>query len=251
MLPAVAAIVIGAILGIVVHILSVQLPTYRYEDDDEDQDANIDSSSITDQQVDQPRTWEIIVTSLVLAAISYLLFSTNGLNLRFAVLLVYMSLFVLIAIIDIQHRLILNIVMLPAFVFALIEVLVMDRVHLADGLIGFAVGQIVVTGMFLLGELYLWFVNRKRDDPVREIAFGMGDVTLATFCGLVVGYPGVIYMLIVMIVVGGVMGFLYLLGTAITTGKYQAHMAMPYGPAIVIAAALMLLWGEEIIALIL
>ena len=253
MLSAAAAIVIGSILGVVVHILSVRLPQYRIEDEIEHQDteSDPDASLFTASAVDRPNTWRIVITALVLGALSYVLFDTYGLNLQFAVLLIYMSLFVLIAIIDIEHRLILNIVMLPAFIFALIEVSVTDRLHIADGLVGFAVGQIVVTGMFLLGDLYLRVVNRKRDDPVREIAFGMGDVTLATFCGLVVGYPEVIYMLIVMIVVGGVMAFVYLIGNAVTTGKYQAHMAMPYGPAVVIAAALMLLWGEEIIQRIL
>jgi prepilin signal peptidase PulO-like enzyme (type II secretory pathway) len=72
-------------------------------------------------------------------------------------------------------------------------------------------------------------------------------VTLATFCGMVVGFPDVINMLVLMILIGGTMGFVYLVIRLIITRRYQRNMVIPYGPAIVAAAALLLLWGDQIV----
>jgi len=173
----------------------------------------------------------------------------EGFGLLFAIKAFYNWLFILIAVIDIEHRLILNVVMFPAFFIALVEVIFVRRLKFADALIGYAAAQIIVMGFYLMGYIYLWIVNSNRDDPVDEIAFGFGDVTLATFCGLVVGNPGVYSMLLLMVFFGAVSA----VGTVIIFallrgGHFRAHMAIPYGPSIVLGAAVMLLSpGEQLL----
>jgi prepilin signal peptidase PulO-like enzyme (type II secretory pathway) len=152
----------------------------------------------------------------------------------------------LISVIDIEHRLILSIVLLPAFLIAFLEIVITRRITIPDALVGYAVAQIVVMLYYLMGILYLRIVNARRKDPVSEIAFGFGDVSLATFCGLIVGYPRVVYMLILMALVGGLMAFSYLIVRLVIVRRYEAHMAFAYGPAITIAAAIMLLWGDQV-----
>lgn len=183
---------------------------------------------------------------LVLAAVCAYLWSREGLTVSFGILLFYLTLFVLIAVIDIEHRLVLNIVMLPAFVVALIEVTFSNRIGIGNGLMGYAVGQIVVLGFFLLGGVYLWIVNTARQKPVTEVAFGFGDVTLATFCGLVVGIPGVMPMLILMILLGGLIAVLFIVYRLVIVRDYHPHIPIAYGPAILLAATVMLLWGKTI-----
>jgi prepilin signal peptidase PulO-like enzyme (type II secretory pathway) len=137
-------------------------------------------------------------------------------------------------------------VLLPTFLIAFLEILVTHRISLADALVGYAVAQIIVMLYFLMGGLYLRIINARRKDPVSEIAFGFGDVSLATFCGLIVGYPHVVYMLVLMALLGGIMALGYLVIRLVIVRRYEAHMAFPYGPAITIAAAMMLLWGDQI-----
>ena len=49
-----------------------------------------------------------------------------------------------------------------------------------------------------------------------------------------------------MILLGGAMAFLYILARLLIFRNYKAHAAIPYGPAIILAASLMLLWGDQI-----
>jgi leader peptidase (prepilin peptidase)/N-methyltransferase len=158
----------------------------------------------------------------------------------------YTSIFVLIAVIDIEHRLVLNVVMIPAFIWAFIEIVVSHRIDLGDALHGYAVGQLVVMGIYLLGIAYLWFVNTTRDEPITEVAFGFGDVTLATLCGLIVGYPNVVMMLVLMILLGGAISLLYIIFRMLVARDYRPHIPIAYGPAILIATFVVMLWGENI-----
>lgn len=189
----------------------------------------------------------LAVEIILAAAYAYLWSRGEGLTVMFGILVFYLTLFALIAVIDIEHRLVLNIVMFPAFVIALIEVAFSRRILIANGLMGYAVGQIVVLGFFLLGGVYLWIVNTARKQPVTEVAFGFGDVTLATFCGLIVGIPGVIPMLVLMILLGGLIALLFMVYRIVIARDYHPHIPIAYGPAILLAATIMLLWGDRVL----
>ncbi len=192
-------------------------------------------------------TWlRILAVEIILAMLTAYLWQREGFTLKFGIYLFYMSLFVLIAVIDIEHRLVLNIVMLPAFVVGAFEVLLSRRIPFLDAMAGFAIAQLVLLAFFGLGEVYLWIVNAGRKEPVTEVALGGGDVTLATFCGMVVGFPGVVLMLFLMVVFGAALALLYLAYRVVVVRKYQAHTALPYGPAILLAATLLLLWGPAV-----
>lgn len=188
----------------------------------------------------------VYVLSVVLAI--YIVLS-EPILFQAIVLYFYFSSFILIAVIDIEHHLIVNEVMLPVFAIALLETLINTRIDFSQGLMGYAVGQIIVMIFYLLGAVYLWIVNMGRDEnPVNEIPFGFGDVTLATYCGLVVGFPAIIPMLVLMILIGAMVAFLYIL-VSLVLKNFRAHTALPYGPSIVMAATVMLLWGDAVAAM--
>jgi leader peptidase (prepilin peptidase) / N-methyltransferase len=258
MLSIVIAVAVGLAIGFAVNILADVLPQYRL-DDGEDDDAvekSEEGLEITESVVESSPTpkWSpsrlgslrYIVVNILMVAIAIYVWGRVTTPLGIGIHIFYLALFLLIAVIDIEHKLVLTIVMIPAFIFAFVEIAISHRVTLADALVGYAIGQIVVMLFYLLGGIYITIINARRNEPIREVAFGFGDVTLATFCGLIIGYPGVIWLLVLMILVGGLMGFVFLLVRLVIVRRYQAHMAIPYGPAIVIAAALMLLWGPEI-----
>ena len=188
-----------------------------------------------------------IAVAVLLGILVAYLWGREGLSPRFGVLVLYMAVFTLIGIIDIEHRLILTSVILPGFAISFLEVVLAGRLHLLDALTGYAIAQIVVLTFYLFGEVYLRFINRGRpaDERVEEVAFGFGDVSLATLCGFIVGFPRVVPMLILMVLTGAALALLYLAGRAILRRGYTAYTALPYGPAILIAATMMLLWGPE------
>jgi leader peptidase (prepilin peptidase)/N-methyltransferase len=268
----------GILLGGIVNWLADQLPLLA--GGDEDEDAPEQSQKVEPQKLSAPRclqcgrprhplsylgltSWILgkrrcdqcgsllsfrhLAVEVGLAAAYCYLWSRSGASPLFGILAFYFALFALIAVVDIEHRLVLNVVMLPAFVIALIEVLLSGRVGFREALMGYAIGQLIVMGIFLLGGVYLWLVNTSRQQPVTEIAFGFGDVTLATFCGLVVGYPLVFGLLITMILAGGAIAVLYILYRIVVARDYHPHIPIAYGPAILLGAAIMLLWGRSLI----
>jgi len=194
----------------------------------------------------------LLVESFLVVAFGYLAL-VYGLTANGVVLTIYLTIFMLIAIIDIEHRYILNIVMIPAFAFALLEVVFSGRVGITEwrsALAGYALAQIAMMGIYLMGGAYLWLVNRRRKDKVTEVAFGFGDVTVATFCGLILGTPAAFYMLVLMVFVGGAISVLYTLLNILFRRGYQAHTPIAYGPAILISAMAMLLWSDRVIGLL-
>jgi leader peptidase (prepilin peptidase) / N-methyltransferase len=255
------AVVIGLIFAIVVNVLSDILPQYRMQEAEDENDKS--EGNYSEQSASGPIetnsvgrwSWSpmqliklrsLLVTLLIVAASVYL-WQREDTALMALIHIFYVALFTLIAVIDIEHRLVLTVLMIPAFVLALVEIAFSGRIGIGNAMIGYAVAQIVQLSFYMFGALYLTIINARSNEPIREVAFGFGDVTLATFCGMVVGFPNVIYMLVLMILIGGTMGFVYLVIRLIITRRYQAHMVIPYGPAIVAAAALLLLWSDTIV----
>lgn len=229
----------GLALGVLVNWLADRLPA-----------APAAQEGVPAPRAPRGRRARYAAVEVALAVVAAYLFVRYGASALSLILLFYMTVFALIAVIDIEHRLVLNVVMYPAFVIAILEVLLSGRDGAIDAFAGYAIAQIVVLGFYLLGHVYLWLVNTRRGEPVDEVAFGFGDVTLATFCGLVVGYPRVLFMLILMILFGGLFALLYVVYRAVVAREYRAHTPLPYGPSILLAATIMLLWGREVAQLL-
>lgn len=247
MLGTILAALGGLALGAVVNWLADRLPAMRMTPTG----AHEGDTAPAEAPTRPRRLRRYAAVEVLLAAVAVYLWVRYGPSARFGILLFYMALFTLIAVIDIEHRLVLNVVMFPAFAVALLEVLLSGRLVPLNGLAGYAVAQIIVMGFFLLGQVYLWAVNARRGgQPVTEVAFGFGDVTLATFCGLIVGYPGVMLMLVLMVLLGGLFALLYLVVQALAAREYRAHTPLPYGPSIILAASMLLLWGKDIARLL-
>lgn len=135
----------------------------------------------------------------------------------------------LICVIDIEHRLILwRTVWVSALVLVVIALVRPDfgwEKSLLGGLIGFA----LVFGLFLLGQVYSRWVAHRRGEPLDEVAFGGGDVNLAALVGLTVGWPGVLVALFIGIAIGGVFA-IGLIAVQLLRGRYDPHQPIAYGP---------------------
>lgn len=152
----------------------------------------------------------------------------------FSTLLV-VSVFLLIVVIDIEHRLILHVVTFPAGIVFFLLAGFNDELTYARSLIGGGFAFVLFFGLYQLGGVFgRWMAKRRGMDP-DEVAFGFGDVTLATIIGLLLGFPAVIEALVRGILYAGLFSILYLLVLSLRK-RYTSFTPIPYGPFLVLGA---------------
>ncbi|MGA9533623.1 MAG: prepilin peptidase [Anaerolineales bacterium] len=155
------------------------------------------------------------------------------------------AIFVLIAVIDIEHRLILHVVSVPAIVLVgLVGALDPGRGG-SKTLLGGVVGFGVVLLLYLFGQVYSEWIARRRGQTLEEVAFGFGDVTLAAIIGLAVGWPGVVLALTLGVLTAGVFS-LASLAWMLVRRRYQPYLPFPYGPFLILGASLVYYGGSDL-----
>ncbi len=191
--------------------------------------------------------WRAPLVEIIAAVGSLLIWTWARDGGRFWAAWVISFVFLLIIVIDVEHRLILHVVTAPAAIlFALIGVLDPSRgatKTLCGGLAGF----LSVLALFMLGAAFAAIVARARKQPLDEVAFGFGDVTLSGLIGLVVGWPGVVVALFLGILAAGLFSLIYL-AVMILRRRYVPFLPIPYGPFLVLGAWLVYFGGREVIA---
>jgi prepilin signal peptidase PulO-like enzyme (type II secretory pathway) len=100
-----------------------------------------------------------------------------------------------------------------------------------------------VFGLYLLGGLFARLVWRLRNQPIEEVAFGFGDVMLAGVIGLAVGYPGIILALILGVLAGGLFSLGFIL-VMVLRRRYEAFMPIPYSPFLILGGMIVYIAGS-------
>jgi len=143
----------------------------------------------------------------------------------------------LIVVIDVEHRLILHVVTVPAAILlGAIGSLDPNR-GLARTLLGGAAGFGILLGLYLLGGLFAQGMARLRGRTLDEVALGFGDVTLSAVIGLTLGWPGVVAALLLGVLAAGLFSSAFLL-IMLARRRYVAFTPIPYGPFLVLGALL-------------
>lgn len=163
---------------------------------------------------------------LATAGVATLAVLTIGANLRGAIAAVMLVALVPVVVIDIQHKLIPDVIILPAAAIALALAIVSDParwwvpVAAAFGASGFllALALVYPGGM------------------------GMGDVKLAFLLGATLG-AAVIPALAIAFLVGAIVGVAIVFAKATATRK----LAIPFGPFLAAGAAMALWWGAPLL----
>lgn len=167
------------------------------------------------------------------------LYLRYGLTVQFLFFALYTTIFALVTVTDMERRLILNVVTWPAMGLAVLGA-ALGVTSVAGG-----VGTVDALKSALLGGLtgYLFFLVAALigNMTLGPGALGGGDVKLAAFVGLVVGFPLVIEALVLTIVSGGVISLLLLV-----TRLRSLRDPIPYGPFLVIGGWVTMVWGLEI-----
>ncbi len=170
-----------------------------------------------------------------------------GLTWHFAVVAVFVEVLLLVTVIDVEHRLILRVVIYPAATFALVAGVLNPERGPIPTLIGGAVGFGLTYLFYVFGRVFTRAVGRLRGRELNEVAFGWGDVNFGLFIGLAVGWSGVLFALLIAVFAGGLAGAIYLVVMRFRR-RGALFLAMPYGPFLALGALVMLVWAREFVA---
>jgi prepilin signal peptidase PulO-like enzyme (type II secretory pathway) len=169
-------------------------------------------------------------------------------SLQLVFYLIYMAIFMLITVIDLEHRLILFVVIIPSALIALLDAIltpVNHRPDLSTALLGGLLGFGVFFLMYLGGILFSYVVAKIQGYELPEVAFGYGDVMLSTLCGLILGWQPMIIAMFIAVFLGALGAVLYLIARAVS-GRYNMFTPLPYGPYIVAGTLILLLFAENV-----
>lgn len=161
--------------------------------------------------------------------------------------LAYIPVFVLITVIDIEHKLILFAVIIPSSIVAILDALTTKTLPSIQGaLSGGALGFGTFFVLYLGGIAYVYVANQVQGRNISEVAFGYGDVMMATLSGLILGMGDMIFAMFITVMLGAVGALLYLLGKRLSGKGYSLITALPYGPYIVSGTIIMLLFSQQV-----
>ncbi|MFQ6015156.1 MAG: prepilin peptidase [Anaerolineae bacterium] len=147
-------------------------------------------------------------------------------SLQLILVTLYVCILILVFVIDLEHRLVLNVVVLPAMALAIPGSFFLPHLGLVSSLLG----GLVAFGLFFLAAL------------IYPGGMGFGDVKLAAFIGLITGFPVVLAALLIAVLMGGAIAAILLL--ARIRGRKSA---IPYGPFLVLGGMVALFYGREIV----
>ncbi|MFP3898405.1 MAG: prepilin peptidase [Dehalococcoidia bacterium] len=173
--------------------------------------------------------WVELATGLLFA----LLYWHYGLSPELGVMAFYTCLLVVVFVIDLERGLILNKVIYPGMVVALLLALYpwpwliqQMRPAIASAALGGAIGF----GIFLLMAI------------VSRGGMGWGDVKLAGLIGLATGFPLVFFSIVLAAILGGVVAV-----AMVIARKRTFQQTLPFGPFLAAAALITLVWGADIL----
>ncbi len=178
----------------------------------------------------------VLMVEIITGAIFVLLFLKYGLTAQFAVTTIYTCILLVLAVIDFEIGLLLNIIVYPSMLLALLintllphtivlSYAYVSHVGILNGLLGGAVGFLILCLPALISRT----------------GMGWGDVKLAGLLGLMTGFPRVFVALFGGILLGGIWAVSLLL-----LKKKGRKDAIAFGPFLALGGVMALVWGGAI-----
>lgn len=182
----------------------------------------------------------LVAVEAVSGALFALAYLKLGYGLAFGVFCACAALLLAVAVIDLEHRIIPNRLVVPASIvlvllapfwpdFGIDRAFVFEHARLAS----FVNSLIAGVG----GLSFFWVVK-----IIYPQGMGAGDVKMAGMLGLMVGYPGIVLSIWAAVVLGGAVALVLL-----TLGGRGRKDAIPFGPFLSFGGIAALLVGAEIV----
>ncbi len=179
--------------------------------------------------------FKVVIILLPLITVLLWIFPPHHLNIWLA----YLCLLFLatVAIIDIEHRVILNEMSFAGFLLGFVVGYSING--FAKTLIGGGAGFLIMLGLYFLGELFARYMAKKRGLDSSEVALGFGDVNLGGILGLMLGWPVIFACLLFAILIGGFISA-GLVVWMLLRKDYKPFTAIPYAPFLILSGSMLL-----------
>ena len=187
------------------------------------------------------RSPSVELASGILFVLSFFAF---GLTPAFIITVVYCSLFLVIMMIDLEHKIIMTIMTYPTALITLILLLAISFLPMPDLFpnVIYIPEVPILSGLIGAASCYIFFlVVYLITNLIYKGGFGYGDVTLAGLIGLIFGFPMGIIALFVGIFIGGLFAIVLLIV------KRKRRQFIPYGTFLGFGPIIILLWGNDIL----
>ena len=261
------ALVIGFISGILVNLIADYLPARRHyhlaKTNPFVSESAMPSKGTFFPQREDARIWPPYLWSGVIAALlgkpvfrqhrTRHIITEIGLAFGFAAIVwifidvhnmpflpFYAAAFVLIAIIDIEHRWVFLEIIIPTAIVAYLEPNYGFRVWNEDSWRGGLYGFAIMLALYLFGIVFARIIGFVTGRRITRTVLGFGDVYIGALGGLIIGWNSLGLALLVMVLTGAIASLILIISKVIRTGRHRLFSAIPYGPYILIGISSML-----------
>ncbi|MBS61015.1 MAG: hypothetical protein CL606_06905 [Anaerolineaceae bacterium] len=156
-------------------------------------------------------------------------------NTHFVVSLLLLVCFSLIIVIDIEHKLILNSVIVPTACVALLYGMQTNNQNLFIILASGIAGYLIMLMIFFGGKLYWKLFLKHKGLPDDLVVFGMGDVRLGGLIGLATGWSELPQTMVVSFIGIGIVAI-----AIKSNSSYKPFTMLPVGPFLIVGALIVL-----------
>ena len=168
-----------------------------------------------------------LLTGLLAAAVLLKFGPTVSALVYFA----FAAVLIAITFIDLDHRIIPDIISLPGIPIFFLAALLVPEVSIKDSVLGFLVGG---GSLFLVAWIYQLLTHKE--------GMGGGDIKLLAMMGTLIGWQGVLFTIFVSSALGTVVG----LGVMAAT-RGNMKLAVPFGPFLSVGALAYLFYGPQLV----
>jgi leader peptidase (prepilin peptidase) / N-methyltransferase len=158
------------------------------------------------------------------------IFLKVGLSWTYLELVIFAWAGLVASVIDIDHRILPDVITLPGIVIGLIGAALNPERHFLDGLIG-----VIGGGGFLWLVAYIYAAVRN------EEGMGGGDIKLIAWIGAVLGWRAVIFSILVSSITGSIFGI-----SIAAFKKSGLKTSIPFGPFLYFAAVSFIFIGADV-----
>jgi leader peptidase (prepilin peptidase)/N-methyltransferase len=185
-------------------------------------------------------SFRYFAVELLMASLAVLLFYQFGLGLGFVVGFVFVAALIVISFIDLDVRIVPDVISLPGIVFGLLfsvvgHYLIRDPLGVVPTPLGALIG-VLAGGGFLLAVAWIY----EKFTGVEGM--GGGDIKLLAMIGAFLGWPSIPLTLFFSSLGGSVIGLSIMLAKGV-----DRRYALPFAPFLCLGALVYLFFGREII----
>lgn len=171
------------------------------------------------------------LVELITAFFSLALFVQFGPSLTYLIYLVFMAALIVITFIDLDHRIIPDLISLPGIVAGFLASFLLFEITWFESALGILVGG---GSLMLVAVVYEMITGQE--------GMGGGDVKLLAMLGAFIGWQGVLFTIMASSLLGSIIGG----GMMVISGKGR-KFAIPFGPFLSAGGIIYLFFGQLLI----